>query len=568
MPQIPLPKQGCFQSAYPNMVWQDVPCTAAPPFPMPPRHPPHPLTVGNVNDVSAQAPTGHIATATGSFDSVTGVTSESGPIGNAGPPVANAYTLQINTDFFPSTACAGSPNPACRGWEQFVFYNDGSSAIAFMQYWLIQYNAACPAGGGWTQFSFTGGTDIYCYQSSSAVPIPNQPITNLHQLRMTGEATASADRVTVSTGSTVYSVPGNNAVNAAAGWTISEFGVFGAGGNSSGGGQASFNSGSTIVPRMQISYGGTGAPGCVAQGFTAETNNLSFGLPAPAVAPPGPALFSTQSSAGGAPSNCAASATVGDTHLTTFNGLLYDFQASGDFVLAQVDPDFVVQARQVSGAPSWPNASVNHAIATRMGKTEVAVCLGQAALNIDGKPTELGDGKALSVPDGVDIWRTGNVYVITDPRGDSVRAEVNPSWINVSVGLGRWPAKVTGLLANANGDANQLATSAGKVLKNPFAFEELYHPYADSWRVAPSDRLLAPCGEATERGIPQQPFYANDLPPQLRERAQAICLAAGVNKDAGALLDACTLDVAVTGNDQAARAFVGAPAPAVVGIVK
>ena len=78
-------------------------------------------------------------------------------------------------------------------------------------------------------------------------------------------------------------------------------------------------------------------------------------------------------------SNCAAATSVGDTHLTTFNGLLYDFQASGDFVLAQVDPDFVVQTRQVSGAPTWPDASVNSAVATRMGKTKVAVCLAGTA---------------------------------------------------------------------------------------------------------------------------------------------------------------------------------------------
>src|SRR5206468_3777520 len=156
--------------------------------------------------------------------------------------------------------------------------------------------------------------------------------------------------------------------------------------------------------------------------------------------PPGPAIFFTESSAGGALSNCAAATSVGDTHLATLNGLFYDFQASGDFVLAQVDPDFVVQARQVSGAPTWPDASVNSAVATRMGKTKVAVCLSPARLNVDGENTELGDGKSLSTPDGVDIWRTGNVYIITSQSGDSVRAEVNASWINVSVGLGHSPA--------------------------------------------------------------------------------------------------------------------------------
>lgn len=280
-------------------------------------------------------------------------------------------------------------------------------------------------------------------------------------------------------------------------------------------------------------------------------------------------MLFTESSAGGSTSNCAAAATVGDTHLATFNGLFYDFQASGDFVLAQVDPDFVVQTRQVSGAPTWPDTSVNNAVATRMGKTQVAICLAPAGrepvrLNVDGKPTDLGDGKLLSLPDGVVVRRRGNVYVITGESGDSVHAEVNAGWINVTVGLGRWPVKVRGLIANANGNVNQIETRDGAVLTNPFSFEDLYHRYADSWRVASSESLLSVCGDQEiERSIPKRPFYASDLDPKLSERTRAVCTAAGVK--AGPLLDACTLDVAVIGNDAAAKVFVGAHAPMAVG---
>jgi hypothetical protein len=281
-------------------------------------------------------------------------------------------------------------------------------------------------------------------------------------------------------------------------------------------------------------------------------------------------VFFTESSAGGAPSNCAAATTVGDTHLATFKGLFYDFQASGDFVLAQVPPDFVVQTRQVSGAPTWPNASVNSAVAMRMGDTEVAICLAPpgretgAGLHVDGEVTELGDGESLSPADGVAIWRRGNVYVIIDPGGNSVRAEINSSWINVAVGLGRWPTTVGGLLANANDDVHQIATRDGAVLTNPFPFEELYHRYADSWRVPAKESLLTVCGgEEVERGIPDRPFYAHDLDPEVYQRTRATCTAAGVKP--GPLLDACTLDVAVIGDDAAAEVFVGAAAPTAVG---
>jgi hypothetical protein len=527
--------------------------------------------VGNSNDISAQAPTGFISTAIGSFDTVTNVTSESGPIGNSGPSITNAYTLQLNMNFFNGTVCSGAAVPAnCSTWQQFVFENDGASGGAFIQYWILKYNNPCPAGQHWNQFSFTGSTDIYCWKNDTtgAVPVPNQPITNanLGQMSLSGAVSTTGDSVTFTSGGTTYAINGDNAVNAAAGWTIAEFNLFGDGGNSNGGGTASFNNGANIVTRTRIIYGGTAPPNCVAQGFTAEMNNLSFGPTAPAATAPGPAVIFNESTAGGATSNCAAATTIGDTHLDTFHGLLYDFQASGDFVVAQADPDFLVVARQVSGAPTWPNAAVNHAIATRMGKDRVAVCLAPARLNVNGENTEVGDGKVFSTPDGVDVWRIGNVYLITDANGDSVRAEVNPTWINVSVGLGKWPTKVSGLLANAGGNVNQIAARDGGVLTAPFAFQELYQRYGQSWRVAPEESLLSACGErSVETGNPERTFYAGDLDKQVYERTRGVCTAAGVKGDA--LLDACTLDVAVIGNDAAATVFVNARQPVAVGTI-
>lgn len=574
MPQIPAPTKGCFNSTYPNTEWQEVPCTTPPPYPMPPRRGPRPLVVGNRNDISAQAPTGFISTAIGSFDRVDGVTSVSSPIGNSGSAVANAYTLQVNTDFFSSTACSGADDPAlCSGWQQFVYANDGSSGAAFIQYWLLDYNTTCPSG--WNQFSFTGSTDVYCWRNSGgAVSVPHQPVANLAQLTLSGAASASEDKVTLSTGTTAYSAVGDNSVNAAAGWRFAEFNVFGYGGNSDGGGQANFNSGSTIVPRTRIFYGGTDAPLCSAQGFTGETNNLSFGPSAPAASAPGPAVLFTQSSAGGAPSNCAAATTVGEPHLATFHGLLYDFQASGDFVLAKVDPDFVVHTRQVALAPTWPNVSANSAVGTQMGRTQIALCHNPAGgevpaqIYVDGVPTNLSDGMSLSLPDGVDVLRTGKVYVITGQSGDSVRAVVNDRWIDVTVGLGQWPSEVRGLLANANGNVNEIETSDGEVLENPFSFEALYSYYADSWRVPPDESLLSVCGKA-DLGIPEEPFYADDLAeldPEAYNRAREICMEAGVTEDS--LLDACTLDVAVFDNPDAANAYVDAFVPVAVGIVR
>jgi hypothetical protein len=530
---------------------------------MPPRRGARALTVGNGSDVSAQIASGFVSQAIGSFDSVSNVTSESSPIGNSGSPVANAYTLQLNTDHFTSSACAGSPNPGCRGWEQFVFENFGSGARAFIQYWLLRFNTTCPAG--WNQFSFNNSSDIYCFRNnaSGAVPIPAQPITNLAHLSVTATVSATSDSVAVSTGSSVFSVNGDNSVNAAASWKLAEFNVFGDGGNSAGGGGATFNAGAVIVPRTRVFGNSNSAPMCVAQGFTGETNNLSFGPSAPLASPPGPALIFSESSAGGA-AFCGAATSVGDTHVATLGGLLYDFQAAGDFVLADIaESDFQVQTRQVSGAPTWPDAAVNQAVAARMGKTEVALCLARdthkPSLFIDGQWTDVQGGTTLSLPEGVDIIHTGDSYVIIAPGGDSVRATVHPTWLDVSVGMGHWPANVRGLIANPKGDPDLLEARDGSVLQMPFAFDELYKRFGDSWRISPSESLLAVCGKDTEQRDPSRPLLSKDLDPQLREHAREVCTDAGLKDDV--LLQACILDVAVIGDKAAAQVFVGAQRP-------
>jgi hypothetical protein len=574
------PKKGCFKASYPETDWVEVPCGKGRQFPAIPRHGPRPAVIGNTNDVSAQAPSGTISQAIGSFDTVN-VTSESGPINNSGPSVTDAYSLQINTNKL--NGCSGSPNPNCQGWEQFVLTNDGTTGNLgklLIQYWLLKYNATCPAGQNWIQFQFTGGTDIYCYKNALDstngwyTQVPSQPISNLGNMRMSAAVTSTSDSVTVSTGATTaYNRTGDNAVNAAAAWTVAEWNIFGDAGNSAGGGTASFNTGASIVPRTEIIYGGNTAPNCVAQGFTGEMNNLSFGPTAPAATAPGPAVIFEQSIAGGATASCAAASTIGDTHLRTFHGLFYDVQAAGDFTLAEVNPGFSVQTRQVSGAPTWPDATVNQAVAARFGTTKVAVCLAApgrdeaAGVHVDGKLTPVQDGKTLELPDGVGIARQGNVYQITSESGDSVRATVNSTWIDVAVGLGRWPSSVHGLIANPNGNVNQIETRDGVVLTNPFSFEDLYHRFADSWRVSGEASMLSVCnpGKAVEVGIPRRPFYAKDLEPGIREKAQGVCTAAGVKP--GPLLEACTLDVAVIGQDAAAKVYVDAIPPAAVGTI-
>ena len=559
--QVPQPSKGCSTSKYPRLTWQKTQCgfEQNPPVVPKPSRPgprPWPLTVGGASgDLSAVAPSGTISSATGSFDTVS-VTSVSSPPPGGGAGINGNYTLQLNTNFFSSPACAGSPNPGCRGWEQFVYWNrgtTGSTARLFIQYWLIQYNAPCPAGG-WNFFQFPGDTDSYCFRNNSGqlTGLANQPIAALGSLRVVGNANAGGDSMTFFVGMTATNMTGDNLVSASAGWTIAEYNIFGG----PGGEHATFNAGASIKVRTLINYGGRAAPMCSTQSFTGETTNLGFGTAAPTPTPPGPSIQFIEDTAHSSAPNCALAAAIGDTHQTTVAGLLYDFQASGDFVEAQVGPSFEVQTRKVSGAPAWPDTSVNRSVAARMGKTEVALCDGQR-LFVDGKPADLPEGGSLWIPDGGDIGRIGDTYYFIDQDGNSVEATPHPGYLNVSVGMGAYPVKVRGLLGNPDGDVKRLEASDGTQFSVPVSFEDLYYRYGDSWRLDPGKSLLSVCGPDAEQGNPEKPFFARDLDPRLREKAESICRQAEV---APAWLEACILDVAVLG-ENAAQAYVGAKPP-------
>jgi hypothetical protein len=537
--------------------WNEVGCVTPPRLPYAPARGHRPFTIGNSNDFSGRS-SGTINGAEGSFDSVSGVTSETGLVSSSGTaPVADSYSLQINTNRFTTSAC--SPNSGCEGWQQFVY--SSNQAQIFIQYWLIQYNKTCPST--WNTFAFPGPTDISCFRNAPmAATVAKQPITNLANLRLTASAnTAGNDTVEMFVNSTTPTATASNVgstLNLGSSWKDAEFIIAGDCCNH----VANFNSGSTIAVRTTIHHGRKDAPTCVSEGFTGETNNLNLVHTATIGTGPSPAIVSRQSNTLTGTAGCQAAKGFGDTHLSTFKGLLYDNQAAGDFVLART-PDIEVQARQQSGAPTWPNASVNKAVAARLGGTRVAVCLPDR-LVVNGHSKTVTPGNPLLLANGADVSRNGNSYLIRGPRGDSVIAQLFPTWIDVSVGLSRSPSPVRGLLANANNDVHQVQERNGLVLTWPISFAVLYGSYGDSWRVTPGKSML--CGHQVTPSNPTAPFYAKSLEPVVARRARAICREKHVTNKA--LLDACTIDVAVTGRAIAANAYVDFPAPDAVGIPK
>jgi hypothetical protein len=273
------PKSGCFQATHPEMEWTEVPCVAPPQKPFSPASGAQPRAVGDAFGDRTAKVRGLISMASGSFDAVAGLSSVAGRNG-----VHDAYTLQLNTNPFETPLCKTN---GCKGWQQFVYYDDGTSGSAFIQYWLVGYGGStCPAG--WMR------SDIHCFRNSTwAAAVPHQKIVNLRSLKLIGTANAGGqDVVTMIVVNKAYATsnPGST-LNVANSWTTSEFNIFGDGFSS----QANLNQGATLVARTEVESGSTEAPLCINQSFTGETNNTSFSGACAVVGGSYPAIVVTES---------------------------------------------------------------------------------------------------------------------------------------------------------------------------------------------------------------------------------------------------------------------------------
>ncbi len=276
MMENPAAEDGCFKAAYPSYLWEKVQCKVAehPRFHPVARKPQSLEVVGNGNDFVARA-TGLISKASGTFPTVTGVTSERGvgvaAFGGGGILGPNEFSLQINSNFTGTTAaCRG--HSGCTVWQQYVYAPDfavqGEAAV-FIESWLINFGSLnCPA-----PFQSDGAGD--CVVNSNFTAAPDEPITTLGKLTLSGSATAGGNDVVVfSKGTTAFSLSAKDSVvDIAQVWTDAEFNVVG----NAGGSRANFNRGASVTVKLALTDGSSSAPACVANaGSTGETNNLTL----------------------------------------------------------------------------------------------------------------------------------------------------------------------------------------------------------------------------------------------------------------------------------------------------
>ncbi|KAI5916452.1 hypothetical protein [Thauera sp. 2A1] len=573
MGNLPLHRDGCFKAKYPDLKWEEIPCVDRENIPFSPMAKDIPYNVGNGNNYSAQV-SGQLISAEGSFDQLVtnGIMGRTFQSQFQDQP--DAYSLQLNSNRFDSPACAASPNPAnCKGWQQFAYSSISYGGI-FIQHWLLNYRGSTPGNNcpsGWSPDNSNLAGD--CYRTSSISPVPLIPAGSLAQTRLSATVESNANgskgyRVDLASGTTRYalSVP-DDYLSLAANWTDAEYAIVGDCCRHT----AKFSGNTSIAVKLTVHNGTTNAPTCMLQGLTGEQNNLYLAATPAIGIQPSPTMVSNQASTNAPPASCVVAAGLGDIHIRTFPpaqqvttsaaSLAYDFQAEGEFILARTDMGFEVQTRQISGAPTWPNATLNQAIAAKIGNSVLvfSVADNNPKVFVDGTLVSLKDGERRVLPDDGDLIRHMDMYLARDMRGNSIQVYVQRAathYLDVYVGLGRWPTYVKGLLASASDNAGAVEARKGKIFTAPFDFETFYQDYGDSWRVTNDESLFSqakPQLPAVRASNPKQRFDASHLKPKIYLQAKKHCLSTGVKKQ---LLDDCILDVAVIGDKRAAQTYI------------
>jgi len=285
----------------------------------------------------------------------------------------------------------------------------------------------------------------------------------------------------------------------------------------------------------------------------------------------------------------------GDPHIKTVDGINYDFQSAGEFVLLRGE-DLEIQARQTAvptQAPLGPNAytglsscvSINTAVAVRVGQHRIAYQpmrrgdseSNSLQLRVDGKLTQMGAEIVLSTggrilpttePGGIQIEYPGGTDIVITP-GWWEHHQV--SYLNIDVRHARATEGVMGTVA----PGNWLPALPDNTLLGPRPadlhqrYQHLYVKFADAWRVTDQNSLFdylpgmstATFSLASWPGLAPQtclmpPSLAiltkTALEPLALEAAQQHCSAV-VEDDRRAN---CEQDVMITGEPGFARSYL------------
>ncbi|SCX56904.1 hypothetical protein [Nitrosospira sp. Nsp1] len=237
--------------------------------------------------------------------------------------------------------------------------------------------------------------------------------------------------------------------------------------------------------------------------------------------------------------------TEGDPHIRTVDGVNYDFQSTGEFVLLR-DPGMELQARQsavTTAGPLGANAhtglsscvSLNTAVAMRVGDHVITyqpilhppstgefdtpkptIKSTRLQLRVDGEPTVLGTN-AIALSKGGRIVPTNDNGGLEVQIPGGTRIAVTPSfwerhqlhYMNINVYHGRATEGIMGAIAPNNwlpmlSNGDFLGPRPASLAQR---HHDLYKTFADSWRVDATTSLFH-----YEPGLTPDSFVVPDWP--------------------------------------------------------
>jgi hypothetical protein len=248
--------------------------------------------------------------------------------------------------------------------------------------------------------------------------------------------------------------------------------------------------------------------------------------------------------------------SFGDPHMTTIDGLYYDFQGYGEFIALKSTVDaFEIQARQQEIEP-YRNGKVtmNTGLAINTGGGDI-ICLypGEIFINKQRFPLTLSGQRNFPVKQG-SITMSNNFLTIQSANNDIIRVSIQnigQGFLDYRVALNEnRKGKVKGLLGNFDGNkANDVQNQEGKII-NPFVLSELYPAYANSWRVSDNSSLFEyPTGKKTSDFTKiDYPNQKPEISTSLRAWAEGVCWNSGILDEP--YFSACVMDVALSGSDK------------------
>ncbi len=249
--------------------------------------------------------------------------------------------------------------------------------------------------------------------------------------------------------------------------------------------------------------------------------------------------------------------SFGDPHLITYDGLSYDFQAAGDYVVATDDrADFLVQFRYARREAGAPTVSYNRGVAAKVGPSVIAFGDDsstdfRAPLNatLDGQPLNI-TPTPTPLPGGASVVLRGKYREVSWADGTTLSVGLRAAVTTHTLTLAPTRhGRVRGLFGNANSQpGDDLTSREGRTVQDARQAEQLYGAFGASWRVSEGQSLFrTPLPAAI--GVPLNPTnnatIAN-LTPSQRHTAETICRSRGVQ--AGQGWQQCVLDVGMTGD--------------------